>query len=57
MMWRQALDNTIFFQLENFQHKDFSEDGGHVPLHRQFHGVVRSTAAHLRSAYPERLGR
>lgn len=48
LMWRHALDNTIFFQLEDITNPDFVENDQHpVPLHRQFHGVVRSTAAFL----------
>jgi hypothetical protein len=51
-MWRNALDATIFFQLENWTNPDFLEvaDDGvtpQIPLHRRFHGIVRSTAAHF----------
>jgi hypothetical protein len=46
-MWRRALDNTIFFQLEDASNPDFKEQEGHVPLYRQFHGVVRAAAAFL----------
>jgi len=46
-MWRKALDNTIFFQLEDPSNPDFKEVPGQVPLYRQFHGVVRAAASFL----------
>ncbi len=50
-IWRRALDNTIFFQLEDPENPDFKETdpkgAPHTPLNRLFHGIVRSTAAHL----------
>jgi hypothetical protein len=51
-LWRHALDNTIFWQLEDPSNPDFLEAdpvSGRplVPIFRRYHGIVRSTAAHL----------
>ena len=43
-MWRRALDNTIFWDLEGLDHPDFTTD---PPIFARFHGVVRPAAAHL----------
>lgn len=46
--WRTALDNTIVFDLENTQNRDFAPtDPATKPLNQQINAIVRPAAAHL----------